>query len=141
MHKNHKIIICFVGFTIFIITFYFNLNFEKITSECVSIVSFSLAIYTICISNLIGSPLLERLRSTEHNEDRNCTQLGILKKYILYALYTAVITLVLACVCKLDFITNAMADRIFQAICFSLFSLNFAFIIIIFGFIINKQLR
>lgn len=156
MYKNHKKILRVVFIIVFFISFMLKINFAIIASDCISIVSFALAIYTICISCLIGSPLLENLRLMPDFHIKEKTQLGVIKCYIVNASYTSLATLIMAYISKLtfnisvfdgienEFITSILYNinwvQIFSSLCFSLFSLNFAFIIIIFIFIISKQL-
>lgn len=150
MYKKDKkhIIITFV--MVFIITFFLELDFNYISSDCISIVSCALAIYAICIGALIGSPLLENLQNTVDSQIRYKTQLGIIKQYIKNATFISVITLIFSCVSKLKIgnrsillITNKLTylslNQFFSSLCFGFFSLNFIFVILIFTFIINKQ--
>lgn len=150
MYSKHKKILCGIFILILISTYILKIDFQPIASDCISIVSFALAIYTICISSLIGSSLLEKLRSTVDIQFKDRTQLGVLKKYINNAMITAIITLIISCLIKLEIETsNKMIlelmqkiniQQLFSSICFSFFSLNFTFIIIIFIFIINRQI-
>lgn len=150
MYKKHKWAITITFVSVFILTFFLNINFEDIASDCISIVSFALAVYAICISALIGSPLLESLRSNVDPQIRERTQLGVIKNYIRIAIFISVITLVLACISKIKINSNIIIlilnklsylnpQQLFSSLCFAFFSLNFLFIIFIFMFIINRQ--
>lgn len=150
MYKKHKCTTTITFVSVFILTFFLNINFEDIASDCISIVSFALAVYAICISALIGSPLLESLRSNIDAQISDRTQLGVIKNYIRIAIFISVITLVLACISKIKINSNIIMlilnklnylnpQQLFSSLCFAFFSLNFLFIIFIFMFIINRQ--
>ncbi|PPK43239.1 hypothetical protein [Clostridium algidicarnis] len=150
MYKKHKCTTTITFVSVFILTFFLNINFEDVASDCISIVSFALAVYAICISALIGSPLLESLRSNIDAQISDRTQLGVIKNYIRIAIFISVITLVLACISKIKINSNIIMlilnklnylnpQQLFSSLCFAFFSLNFLFIIFIFMFIINRQ--
>lgn len=155
MYRKHKYCIGITFGVIFVLTFILKLEFEDIASDCISIVSFALAIYAICISSLIRSPLLERLRGQVDSECTTRTQLGVIKAYIKNAMIVAVITLIMACMSKLEigldcssiFQGERMQNiidlihpmQLYSSLCFSFFILNFVFIILIFVFIVSRQ--
>lgn len=147
MYYKHKVCAIIVFTLVFIFTFFLRITFNDIASECISIVSFALAIYTICISSLIGSPLLNKLRSTQDQQIKHKTQLGVIKRYISSAMVVSIITLVLACISKLKTDNNLILSvlnkaniiQAFSSMCFSFFSLNFLFILLIFVFVISRQ--
>lgn len=150
MYKNHKRAIAVTFVLVFILTFFLGVDFEDIASDCISIVSFALAVYAICIGALIESPLLKILHKNADEQIKERTQLGVLKNYIKTAIYVSIITLVLACISKvktnnptviliLDKLNCLGLEQLFSSLCFSFFALNFLFIIFIFMFIINRQ--
>lgn len=155
MYKSDKVILKIVFIAVLIFTYILKINFEPIASDCISIVSFAMAIYTMCIGGLIGSKVIENMENEVDNKLKHLTKLGVLKKYITSAMVVAIVTLLMSCISKLSvgnetikiFFENIIAKipfldmyLVFSAICFSFFLLNFVFIILIFIFIINQQL-
>lgn len=155
MYRNHKRYLTLIFVLVFSITYYLKCDFKDIASDCISIISIALAIYAVCISNLIGSPLLEKLKATVDNQITHKTQLGVIKKYIQNAMAISIVTIISSCIIKITSYTidNTIFEAkilyvIFQGIevyqiysssCFGLFSLNFGYLWIIFIFIINRQ--
>ena len=152
MYFKHKILMVFVFIAVFLITFFLKLDFNIIISECIAIVSFAMAIYSISISCLIGSSLLKDLESIQDKYLKDKTQLGVIKSYFKHATVISVTTLIFSCINKLEIIdtldnlffktkilNRLNFSQIFSSICFAFFILNFIFIILIFTFIINRQ--
>ncbi len=155
MYRYHKIILFITFIIIFLLTYLLKCNFQDIASECISIISIAMAIYAICISSLISSPLLEKLKLTLDKQIKHKTQLGVLKCYIQIAMIISILTIVFACISKLTSlkfenmilskeILIEIFDKLnllqfFSSTCFALFALNFVFIWLIFIFIINRQ--
>lgn len=156
MYSNHKSIVLILNLFVFSLTYCLNLDFRDIASECISIISISLAIYTLCISNLVGSSLLVKMRTAVDTKIPSKSQLAILKTYIKSGMFIAIATLISACLIKLEIPTNENSlefseeiavwletvdfFQLFSSFCFSLFITNFSFIILIFIFILSKQL-
>ncbi|MDK2802658.1 MAG: hypothetical protein KFW09_04695 [Oscillospiraceae bacterium] len=156
MYSKHKRIITLTFILVLITTYFLEIDFVDIASDCISMVSFGLAVYAICISNLIGSPLIQKLGTTIDHEFSNKTQLGVIKSYIKSSMVISIITIIFGFFSKLKIgntelliIENELIisilnflniGQIFSSICFALFALNFIFIILIFIFIMNKQI-
>lgn len=141
MYKQHVRLVWSIAISIFLIFYIFEADFVRISSLCVSIVSIFFAVYGICISSLVGSDLLKKLKSKQDHIIKSKTQLGVIKKYVSNAIYIALLTLVLSTLINVDVqILTVFLYKVYSAFCFAMFGLNFVFAILVFQFILNKQL-
>lgn len=136
--KDKKIILCLI-IIVMGVTYRLQWDFKDVASECISVVSIALAIYTICISSLIGSGLLNSLKNSVDKNITYKTELGVLKSYLENAVVVSIVTIMFACISKVAYFENNDINRLFSAFCFAVFTLNFMFIWLIFIFIMNKQ--
>lgn len=145
MYKKDKNITFIIFFLVSTISYVFRIDFEGIVSESIAIVAISLTVYALSLSTLANSSLVQKLINKPDKQKDNQSELDTITAYIRTGMYISVISLIFACVVKLlptdlesAFIIELI--RIFSALTFGIFTLNFFFILKIFQFFINKQL-
>lgn len=154
MYKNHKKIIIFIFFIIFLISFVLKANYESIANLAISVVSIALAVYIGASSVILGSPFAKKLKEQRDSEIKTKTNLGVLATYLRIAGFSSIITIVISLIYTLDFnsgciynlFTNCeslglscdMLFLLFSSFSCSIFVINIVFIWLILLFLINS---
>lgn len=143
MYKEHKLLLISIFVIVFFIALYFRIDYQRISSDVISIISVFMGIYAISISGLIGSELSKKMKKAQDNKCRTKTELGVLTNYFKYANIIAIMTIILSCITNIIEVNiNYKVDiYIFYSVCTSLLSINFYFALLIIKFILDIQVR
>lgn len=121
---------------------FFNLNYGQIASDSLTVISIILAIYMASIGGLMGSPLSARMKGIPDNQQSYRSQLGRLVSYFKWAVFDSILTIILTSIFRLLPIPSAPFPEwycLLSAVCIAAFASNFVFTIIVFLFILNRQ--
>ncbi len=142
MYKHHRKIIVLIFFISTLISYYLKLDYSKIVSQSITILSFFLVILTTSITNLISSnSLVDKLKKSSDKQIVSKSELGVYITYIKTAFYFEIANIVLNCLfIILKNTIQICIIKILSILGFSILSINFYIIFLIFKFLIERQL-
>ena len=143
MYKKHKLIIIFGFISLFFISCYFELDYSKISSEGITIVSIALAVYIASFSSLTTSTLAKIMENKSDRRIPGKSELGVLEAYLQNAIALGLGCITMSCICKLldkEFL-GEIGYKVLSSVGIALLGVNIIFIWLLFKFMLNRQLR
>lgn len=153
MYKRDKFIAVLLFLFSGIVTYFFSLDYSKISSTVFTVVSISVAVYIAVAAALLNSKYAVALKNTVDSKIPTKTQLGVLSEYLRWAGRLSIITIAVSCffvvlpseqavvfVQQLLKQTNAIetVGQLASSVAFGVFALNILFLWRIFIFLINS---
>lgn len=146
MYGKHKLIIGIIFISVGVLSYFFCIDYSWIATEGITVVSIMIAVYMTSFSSIVSSKLGDILqRKVEKNS--NCkSQLGILKEYLSFAVLAGIIDIILSCISIIlskettNIIYQTKFYYLISAIGLATLGVNFFFLLLLFKFMINRQL-
>lgn len=120
----------------------FKLDYGWLASDSLTVISIVLGIYIASIGGLMGSHLSEKMKSVPDSHQPFRSQLGRLVNYFKWAVFDSILTIVLTSGFLLLPCTDPLPVWYYplSAVCIAAFASNFVFAVIVFLFILNRQI-
>lgn len=118
------------------------LDYSKIASDAIAVVSVAIAVYLTAVTLLIGSRVAEYMRKQDARIPTK-TQLGVLISYLSHAVVTGILSIVVSCAVLLEKVPSgepSIVRSTLSAFGFSFFTTTLLFIALIFWFMENALL-
>lgn len=155
MYKAHKRILLVQIIATTAVAYYFDVPFNRVTSDSIAVVSIGIAVYLTAITLLIGSKIADSMREIDHIIQTK-TKLGVLIAYIRCAVLIGIASILDNCFLivykfeepeELEQVAKSWVNlyRMVSAIGVALFIATLIFMYLIFRFIsvsiMNKENR
>lgn len=127
-----------------ILTYFFRIDYCKIASEGITVVSIVLAIYMTSFSNLLSSELADKMKKTQDKQIWEKSQMGVLRGYLNIAVGIGIINIILGII-TLMLENNIDSQYIVFYECISSFGFgtlgaNIYMMYLLYKFMVNRQM-
>ena len=142
MRRKDYFLVIFISVGIGYLAHSFKLDYSRIASDSLTVISITLGIYMASIGGVIGSHLSTEMKSIPDNQQPFRSQLGRLVNYFKWAILDSIMTLILTSVFLLLPISEPLPAwyQALSSVCIAAFASNFIFTAIVFLFILNRQI-
>jgi len=146
MYKKHSVILVLVMLILFVISYFFSVDYVDIASDGITVVSIILAIYMTSFSGLVSSDLAKKMQRKEDSELTGKSQLGVLRSYLNYAVSIGTLNIITSCVSlilasKMELVENKGAVYYIISACgCATLAGNIYLMFLLFRFMVNRQL-
>lgn len=145
MYKEHFIPLIVIAVLTAATSWIFNLHYEKIASDAITVVSIAIAVCLTAITLLIGSKIADAMKHQDP-KIKTKTQMGVLISYLSRAIRIGILSITVSCVAEIYCTdkfnsTHPNLQHAISSTGFSLFAATLFFMWIIFKFISAALLR